>query len=121
MIAVFDTCILVDYLQGIKKARTEMESYDEVRISLITWMEIMAGAGNEAESGILRRFLSGFRVMDVSMETAETAVDLRRRHRIKIPDAIIWATAKNSGFMLVTRNTRDFPKKDPGIRVPYRL
>ena len=49
----------------------------------------------------------------------EVAVDLRRRHRIKLPDALIWAAAKRRGALLVTRNTRNFPGGDPGVRAPY--
>ena len=36
-------------------------------------------------------------------------------------DAVIWATAQTTGRLLVTRNTKDFPADDPGIREPYVL
>ena len=52
---------------------------------------------------------------------AELAVTLRRQHRIKLPDAVIWATAQVGRRLLVTRNVRDFPKDDPGVREPYAL
>jgi predicted nucleic acid-binding protein len=39
---------------------------------------------------------------------------------MKLPDAIIWAAAQSEDRILVTRNTRDFPAEDPGVRVPYR-
>ena len=55
-----------------------------------------------------------------SLDVTEQAVALRREHRIRLPDAIIWATARASGALLVTRNTKDFPANDPGIRVPYQ-
>ena len=48
-----------------------------------------------------------------------TRVALRREHRMRLPDAIIWATAQDLGVLLVTRNSRDFPSKDPGVRIPY--
>ena len=41
--------------------------------------------------------------------------------RVKLPDAIILATAQSAASILVTRNTRDFPVGPPGIRVPYKL
>jgi hypothetical protein len=40
---------------------------------------------------------------------------------LKIPDAIIWASAEEEGCLFVTRNTKDFPADHPGIRFPYRL
>ena len=44
---------------------------------------------------------------------------IRRDRRVKLPDAVIWATARAESALLVTRNTKDFPRDDPGIRVPY--
>jgi hypothetical protein len=40
---------------------------------------------------------------------------------MKLPDAIIWASAQANAMLLVTRNTKDFPATDPGVRVPYRI
>jgi hypothetical protein len=34
---------------------------------------------------------------------------------------VIWATAQVRAMLLVTRNTKDFPKGDPGVRAPYKL
>jgi len=45
----------------------------------------------------------------------------RRERKVKLPDAIILATAELEGRLLVTRNTKDFPSDDPGVRVPYTL
>jgi len=39
---------------------------------------------------------------------AEKTYLLRREHRIKLPDAIIAATALANQFTLITRNTTDF-------------
>jgi predicted nucleic acid-binding protein len=52
---------------------------------------------------------------------AERAIKIRRQHKLKLPDAVIWATAMELGWLLVTRNTKDFPAANPGIRVPYRV
>ncbi|MFW1123213.1 PIN domain-containing protein, partial [Vibrio parahaemolyticus] len=68
-----------------------------------------------------RRFLEGFDVIALDDEIANRAVALRRAHRIKLPDAVIWATAQTAGRLLVTRNTKDFPPNDPGVREPYTL
>ena len=48
------------------------------------------------------------------------AVELRRERRLRLPDAIIWATARCAGCLLVTRNTGDFPEDEPDVRVPYQ-
>ena len=68
-----------------------------------------------------RHFLEGFKVITLDEEIANRVVALRRAHRMKLPDAVIWATAQTAGRLLVTRNTKDFPTDDPGIREPYTL
>jgi predicted nucleic acid-binding protein len=60
-------------------------------------------------------------VIDLDRAIAERAVAIRREKRIRLPDAIIWATAQIHSLLLVSRNTRDFPANDPGVRVPYLL
>ena len=80
----------------------------------------MVGAGRDVEMAT-RTFLNGFNILAVDERVAERAVTLRRSHGIKLPDAVIWATAQVHAMLLVTRNTRDFPQGDPGIRAPYRL
>jgi hypothetical protein len=118
--ALFDTNILIDYLCGVAKARVELDRARDRAISIVTWMEVMAGAtpADEAET---RAFLTAFQILPVTQEVAEQAVLLRRERRLKLPDAIILATAKTANRILVTRNSRDFPASDPAVRVPYRL
>lgn len=120
MKALFDTNILIDYLNGIEAAREEIAHYATVLISPITWMEVMAGT-NAADQTIVRRFLSRFTLVPVDSLVAEAAVAIRRSRRIKLPDAIIWASAQVAEALLVSRNTRDFPANTAGIRVPYKL
>jgi predicted nucleic acid-binding protein len=118
--ALFDTNILIDYLNAVSEARSELSRYTEKAISIITWMEVMAGAHHDLEAPT-RSFLSGFDVVALDQQIAECAVGLRRSHRIKLPDAVIWATAQVHALLLVTRNTKDFPGDDPGVRAPYKL
>jgi hypothetical protein len=119
--AVLDTNILVDFLRGIPQAKQEIERYEEAHISLITWIEILVGAEDEEEAEQLRAFMRRFVLEQIDPTTAERAVDLRRRHRMRLPDAVIWATALELGYILVTRNTRDFPSDHPSIRIPYQI
>jgi predicted nucleic acid-binding protein len=117
--AVFDTNILLDYLAGREDARQEMTRYDSRLVSVVTWMEVMAGARSDAEEDVLRMFLRDFNVVEISRAVAQSAAAIRRQARVRLPDALIWATAQAESALLVTRNTKDFPKDDPGVRVPY--
>jgi predicted nucleic acid-binding protein len=49
------------------------------------------------------------------------SVRLRQRHGIKIPDAIILATARCAALNLASRNSRDFPLTLGGVLHPYQL
>jgi predicted nucleic acid-binding protein len=118
--ALFDTNVLIDYLNAIPQARDELTRYQEKAISIITWMEVLVGAKPEVVTGT-RAFLAGFMVIPVDDAIAERAVSLRQLHRIKLPDAVIWATANIHSMLLVTRNTKDFPREMPDIRVPYEI
>ena len=118
--AVFDSNILIDFLQGRPEAKRELERYDDRAISVLTWIEVMVGTTPETNLAT-RAYLSGFELIPLDEHIAETAVELRRRHRMKLPDAIIWASARRDGRLLVTRDTKDFPLDDPGVRAPYSL
>jgi predicted nucleic acid-binding protein len=118
--AVFDTNILVDHLLGLSQAKQQIESYDSRIISVITWMEIMVGANAKSELQT-KSFLSAFTVAPISTTTAEFAVENRKKLKIKLPDAIILATAEEHECVLLTRNTKDFSESDPRIRVPYKV
>ncbi|MBK8907605.1 MAG: type II toxin-antitoxin system VapC family toxin [Rhodospirillales bacterium] len=120
MKAVFDTNILIDYLNGIVDARRELTRYDSLLISPITWIEVMVG-GKSEENTRLRDFLRRFDWVALDTAVAGVAARLRRTHRIKVPDAVVWASAEVADALLVTRNTKDFPMDLPGIRVPYTL
>lgn len=112
--------MLLDFLDGFPAAGAEMMRYRERYVSIISWMELMVGAKTTADEQTRRGFLQQFRVLPLSAQAAEEAVILRRAHRLKLPDAIIWATAVTENCLLVSRNTRDFPAKEAGIRFPYR-
>ncbi|HIJ37286.1 MAG TPA: type II toxin-antitoxin system VapC family toxin [Rhodospirillaceae bacterium] len=118
--ALFDTNILIDYLNAVPQARTELDRYNEKAISIITWMEVMIGADSSVEAATLA-FLEAFKLITIDDAVAQCAVKLRKEHRIKLPDAIVWASAQTNAMLLVTRNTKDFPVGDPAVRVPYQF
>lgn len=120
MNALIDSDVLLDFLDGFAPAAAELARYRERSISIVSWMEVLAGAKREHDEETRRRFLGHFRTVPLSEAVAEEAVTLRRTHRLKLPDAIIWAAAITERCLLVTRNTNDFPANQPGVRFPYR-
>ncbi|RDU97526.1 type II toxin-antitoxin system VapC family toxin [Trinickia dinghuensis] len=118
--ALFDTNILIDYLGGVAAAKKELARYEERAISVITWMEVLVGTPVDDQAAI-RSWLSSFHVIGLDSEIASRAVEIRKRRRIRLPDAIVWASADTHSLLLVSRNTKDFPADEPGVRVPYKM
>jgi predicted nucleic acid-binding protein len=121
MICVFDTNILIDYLNGMEQAAIDMDAHPDRAISRITWIEVLAGVYSGAEETATRSFLSTFQLIEISSAVAHRTIEVRRDHRLKLPDAIIYATTLDVQGELVTRNTRDFRRGMPNVRVPYIL
>ncbi|MBX3741808.1 MAG: PIN domain-containing protein [Akkermansiaceae bacterium] len=120
MKAVIDSDILIDYLQGEERSKIELAHYDDLRYSVISWMEIMCRARTPEETEAAEALLRSMTQVDLDMNIARKAVHLRKSLKLKLPDAIILATADKEGCILVTRNTKDFREDDPRVRVPYR-
>jgi len=117
--ALFDTNILIDYLSGVAAADVEISRYRDRSISVITWMEVLVGVRGSDEADVVELFLRDFRLVDVTRSIAREAVAVRQSTRMRLPDAIILASARVETALLVTRNSKDFPRDDPAIRVPY--
>ncbi|HEY1751790.1 MAG TPA: PIN domain-containing protein [Caulobacteraceae bacterium] len=84
----------------------------------MTWIELLVGA-TPANIATVRAYLESFALVGLDRDVAEEAAALRRAHRMKLPDAIVWASARVQERLLVSRNTKDFPAGDPGVRHPY--
>ena len=120
MNAIFDTNILIDALNGIKEANEEYARYEKVFISRIAWMEVLIGAPEDDAQ--VRNFLTDyFEILPLNLAIAEEAIQLRRQYKMRLPDAIIWATAKINDAVLVSRNTKDFNPEWDGVRLPYTV
>jgi predicted nucleic acid-binding protein len=117
--AVFDSNILIDSLNGMSEATRELDRYAQGYISLVTWIEVLAGAKSDSDAQVIRRFLRTFKCIDLDIEIAEEAAILRKGKKLKLPDAVVLATALVHDAVLITRDT-DFPDT-PGIRIPYTL
>ncbi len=119
--ASFDSNILIDALNGNSRAEAELERVDHAWISRVTWIEVMSGV-TELSMSRTASLLSAFHIDELDEEVAERAALLRRERRsLKLPDAVIFASALVRGRILVTRNIKDFPANMPGIRIPYTL
>ena len=67
----------------------------------------------------IREILEVFSVLFIDQKIADIAIEIRKKQRIKLPDAIIAATAKVLDLCLVTRNIDDFKKVEIQIANPF--
>jgi predicted nucleic acid-binding protein len=122
---LFDTNIFIDMLNGVHQATVELSTYDHPAISTITYMELRAGeVVRPHEAPILDAVLSEFTVLPLDLKVTELAIEIRGKSllngpTVKLPDAIIAATAAAYGLPIVTRNPRDFYWSGIQVHVPY--
>ena len=115
--SVFDTNIIIDYLHGNAKAARAITADPSPSISVVTWMEVLSGAETPDETKSAYSALSAFSVIQLNMDIALLAVENRKKLRLKLPDAIIYATALSLGVAMLTCD-KSFPK-NASVRKPY--
>lgn len=97
-----DTDVFVDHLRGARELDPKSH---RVHYSVVTRAELFAGS---TASEIVSILLAPFRELEVGRKIAERAGRLRRESGIRLPDALIAATAVEHGLSLFTRNRTDF-------------
>ena len=76
-------------------------------VSVISEMELLSyPALDDAALVQIHSFLSDVTVVELTAEIRELAIGLRRKHALKLPDAIIAATALSLEAQLVTNDTK---------------
>jgi predicted nucleic acid-binding protein len=86
-------------------------------ISVITFIEVLGfpKITPEMEAQILA-FLADVTVIGVTDDIAKIAIEIRRKKLVKLPDAVIAATAISFGATLVTRDDDLLDFVYPGLR-----
>lgn len=105
-----DTDVFVDHLRGAR--RFEAKTH-RVHYSVVTRAELFAG---NTATDLISILLAPFREISVDRAVAERAGRLRRESGVRLPDALIAATAIEHKLSLFTRNRSDF-EKIPGLRI----
>ncbi|MEI7979905.1 MAG: type II toxin-antitoxin system VapC family toxin [Bacteroidota bacterium] len=124
---LIDSNTVIDYLNG--KLPFNGNSFvnsivdEEPKISVITKIEVL---GFNLQSGedyqIVVDFINDNMVYNLDESIINKTIELRKKYKIKLPDAIIAATALCNDLAIVSRNTDDFKKiKELKIINPFEL
>ena len=99
-----DTDVFIDHLRGARQLVVEKH---RVHYSVVTRAELFAGT---IASDLVNTVLEPFREIVVERSVAERAGRIRRETGVRLPDALIAATAIEHKLGLATRNRSDFEK-----------
>jgi predicted nucleic acid-binding protein len=120
---LLDTNILIYYFNGEMESSVENKVStlitDSFQISVISKMEFLGFPFLLAEKKQAIQLIEYATIMKLTDEIIQKVIDIRQERRIKLPDAIIAATAIHYGAILVTRNTKDFKAIDLETYNPF--
>ncbi len=111
-----DTNILIYLLQG-NKAVTDYLDGKDVYISFVTELELLSFPQlTTDELKKINQLLSSVKIIDINTSIKKSTIELRSKHKFKLPDSIVLATA---GFLNIIAVTADkqLLKAEKEIRV----
>lgn len=116
-----DTNAIIYFLQGYKELE---QIFQDIRfgrvfpyVSVVTRIELLSFPDmTSAEERSLEQLLGNFNVVMLNDDIIDETIKIRKRVRLKIPDAVIAASVTLYEGTLVTRNTREF-KKVKGLKI----
>ncbi len=104
---LLDTNFILGTLKSDVQVLAELSSHrilaDECSYSAITRMELLGFHRiTQEEEALIKQKLAHFAYLPLSQDIEDRAITLRQSHKIKLPDAIIAATALCFGIELLT-------------------
>jgi len=123
---LIDTDVIIDHLRGMELAKNflwKIRSEEAgILFSVITKAELYSGVRPKEEKKIAG-LLESMEEVPIDGEIAVIAGRYRKRyhasHGLLLPDALIAASARETGTVLVTLNKKHYPMKDIKILTPY--
>lgn len=97
-----------------------LSRYDKFYVSIITYMEVYAYEfTDQAEKDLIDELFANLEIIEINKTIADQAIIYRKNKtkKIKLPDAIILATAKYVNGDLLTDDWDDFQNIDSSVNV----
>lgn len=105
---VLDTNAVVSLLNGNRELATRLETAVYVGISVNTYLEFLAfDCLSDNDRNSFRLFCSRVEIVPLARddELSDKTLMLRTKHRLKLPDAIIGATALCRNALIITNDS----------------
>lgn len=118
--AILDSNLLIFLSKNLIDRQKLYSKYDEFCVSIITYMEVYAfNFSNETEKDSLNQTFANLEIIEINREIADQAIIYRKNKskKIKLPDAIILASAKYAGADLLSDDWDDFQNIDSAVNV----
>ena len=111
---LIDTNIIIYHLNGMPEASMFIDNnFKKISISFVTYIEVLSFTFENKEIELeVKKFLNLLKIIKMNNDIIEKTIDIRKKTKIKLPDAIIAATAEIENITLVTRNIKDFKSLD---------
>jgi predicted nucleic acid-binding protein len=101
---ILDTNIALYHLSGQLQNNLPIGKYF---VSVITEMELLSYPSlRSTEEQQIQRFLAQLQILNLTESIKQTAIELRKQNRLKLPDAIIAATAFDLNATLLTNDLK---------------
>jgi len=115
---LLDSNVIIFASKGKVNIDDLFQTHDHFYVSIINYMEVLGYEFDKSEDEeIILEILKNTEIINTNIEIAETVVSYRKKSKIKLPDAIILATAKFVNAELLTDNTEDFKNIDNSVKV----
>jgi|SRR5437588_4286413 len=99
---VVDTSLIINLFNGIKEVQ-ELITDRDLFVSIISEIEVLSFPNiTSKDSALLKHFLSECYIVDIEPQIKEITIAIRAKFKIKLPDAIIAATAMYYDLPLFT-------------------
>lgn len=123
---LLDTNIVSGYL-SLLIPESGLDFIDEIiddtpRLSVISQIELLSWQTEKSVENKVREFITDSKIYTLEEDIVVECVELRRKHKMKTPDALIAATAIFYKLVLVTNNLKDF-SNIKGLKIidPYHI
>ncbi|HEY5325368.1 MAG TPA: type II toxin-antitoxin system VapC family toxin [Mucilaginibacter sp.] len=109
---LIDTNTIIDYLENrLPVSSTNLIDRISIQLSVISRIEILAWQkASDEHLRVLNGFMSASTVFNLDENIILKSIEIRKIYRLKLPDAIIAATAATKNLKLLTRNLKDFER-----------